>query len=129
MSENFWAGFEKRAYDVAGERSSAVAGTSLQDTIVISPRKLLSALGAPHSQGDNYKTTIDYTFQHPKTGKVFNIYDWKATSAYHGEEGDAPSPQNYRKSDEPDRFSIGAHGPSGVKEFKAWLSKRLVGEK
>jgi hypothetical protein len=104
--------------DVSTDRTSGLGD------ILLSPRRLVERFGPP-SEADGYKVSGTYAFT-DKSGAVYTLYDWKATSLYgdyadRGEENPNPPPEEFWDSVEPELLMIGGHDGANVEAFKRWL--------
>jgi hypothetical protein len=98
--------------------------TQLVETVDLVPARLVQRFGKPRS-GDGYKVSGTFSFVDDE-GKVFTVYDWKATSSYHRDQNDGmasdwPSPDEFWRSAQPYTLSIGGRRGSGTGDFKRWL--------
>lgn len=95
-----------------------VGGTSLKEHINVTYGTLVELFGEP-VESDGYKVSCEWVFE-SDDGKVFTLYDWKATSLY--DEG-LPTVEEFRADKQAQTFHIGGH--SDATEFKNWLWNKL----
>ena len=99
-----------------------ISGTSLVVEIGISPAFLVARFGPPLPTAE-CRVTGRYVFTN-HSGVVFTIYDWKSTSAYLGDDEDAPSPDEFWESVVDEEMSVGGRGDyedGSAGDFVVWL--------
>ena len=69
---------------------------------------------------DGYKVSGRHVFTSDR-GDVFTVYDWKQTTLYHGENSDAPTPDEFWHSRELQFLRIGGRAGSNPRPFIKWL--------
>ena len=108
--------------------SLSIAGTSLIREVMLAPAFLVQRFGPP-GPSDPYKCTGSYTFTAMnRTGGdgdgPFTVYEYKSTTAYHGEDADVPTPEAFWRSRDEHRFSIGGRAEEddgSADVFIQWL--------
>lgn len=96
-----------------------IIGTTAITKILLPPKFFLDHFGTPQTD-DNYKVSGQYIFTNEK-GELFVIYDWKATTLYHGENSGVSTPEKFWKSYKLEDFLIGGRHNSNPKDFIKWL--------
>ena len=94
-------------------------GGHLQGYVELVPARLVEMFGAP-DDGDNYKTSGEYTFTNNQ-GDTFHLYDWKSTELYEGglqEVDELWSDQTL--------FEFNVGGQSNANAFIAWITKETT---
>ena len=84
------------------------------------PPVCLVELFGSFSDGDGYKVSRRHVFTSDR-GDVFTVYDWKQTTLYHGEDSDAPTPDEFWRSRELKYLRIGGRVGSNPRPFLKWL--------
>jgi hypothetical protein len=95
-------------------------GTSHHNTTVTATgAKLEKALGLVNSGDYGRKVTMQWTFQNAD-GRVFTLYDYKATSLYSKW---LPDPEIHRMI--VDEYHVGSLDGQGENQFAGWVRDRL----
>lgn len=97
------------------------AGAFLQAEVMLTPKYLALAYGAPDS-GDGLRVSGEYAFV-SDAGEVFTVHDYKSTTIWDADTN-LPTPEAFWSSDEPVELSIGGYEGSDVEAFVAWLEKQ-----
>jgi len=79
-------------------------------------RSLLKAFGKPNGDSDGYKVSTEWIVKDTMTGRVFRIYDWKATKLY---DSSLPSVSDFRARESAE-WHVGSEGH--VPDIKALLN-------
>jgi len=96
-----------------------INGSHRQSEVYASPAKLIERFGRP-CESDGYKVSGEYVFEN-KSGEVFTIYDWKATTLYCPDYGVTPS--DFWAETTPVQFNVG--GKTNALDFVKWLSREV----
>ena len=115
-------------------------GTGRTGKLRAAPARIARVLGAADDMGDP-KVTMIWCLEEVATGAIVSLYEWKSTTAYHGEGGQPPPPElvaqgvgfdplptplELRSCDEPVELQLGGGDVAASKRFVAWLHERLV---
>ena len=95
---------------------TGTAGTHLQGYVETSFSNIVSKLGLPHSQGDEYKMDAWWCFRFPNLlgeGTLATLYNWKNGKTYCGESG--------LDLEEITVWNVGGFSPEAVDKIKEAL--------
>jgi hypothetical protein len=95
------------------------SGTDSLTMFEIPPVYLVELFG-DISDSDGYKVSRRHVFTSDR-GDVFTVYDWKQTTLYHGENSDAPTPEEFWHGRELKFLRIGGKAGSNPRPFVKWL--------
>lgn len=96
-----------------------ILGTGGITGIELPPVFFTEIFGEPFSD-DGYKVSGRYTFVN-SDAELFVVYDWKATTLYHGENSGAWTPEEYWHNEEFEELHIGGKEGSNPCKFITWL--------
>jgi len=104
-------------------RLDAMDGTSLKTYIEATYRELATLLGEPY-EDDGYKVSGCWVAQ-DANGNIATIYDWKSTRLYDNDKS-LPTVRQFRASEEPVQFNIGAHNSLTAENFRHYLTVKIL---
>jgi hypothetical protein len=111
------AGTANAASPFVRDQMAATDGTYQVGEIEIAPAFLVERFGRP-GKGDGLRVSGLYAFK-STTGKVFTVYDYKATTVW-AEDEELPTPKVFWEDRSAQTLSIGSRGDDPA-EFKHWL--------
>ena len=91
----------------------------------IPPAKLVEVFGPPE-ESDGCKVSGEYRFDTPNGG-IITVYDWKSTTLYDDDFGDAPTPEELWASEDDFCFHLGGNntGQLQINSFIEWIDLQL----
>jgi hypothetical protein len=126
-----------RSFKLRDKEAPFLGRSGADFTVKLTPTLIVAIFGQPDTS-DEYKVTGEYTFDVVGVeGACVSFYDWKMTTAYHGDEdedggewdsGIVPTPEDLWSSDAEWEFNVGGtdKGKKYAEEFVTWIRNQTI---